>query len=145
MNLNEWAIQWDIPRQAIFDLKIRMGIAQNDGMMKYELTTEAGAQNNVRLLASQAGARLWRNNVGVLKDERGVPVRYGLANESSKINSVLKSSDLVGISADGQFMAREVKAPGWYYTGTKRESAQLNFIELINKLGGDAKFTTGDL
>lgn len=141
--LNQWAIKWQIPRHAVNELRAEMGIGIAP-TPPGDLNTEAGAQNNVRLLASKAGARLWRNNVGVLKDDRGVPVRYGLANETAAMNKALKSSDLIGIGPDGQFIAREVKAPGWKYTGTAREKAQLAFIELITKLGGDAKFTTGE-
>jgi hypothetical protein len=75
-------------------------------------------------------------------DERGVPVRYGLANESAKINKIVKSSDLIGISSQGQFLAIECKRPGWKYTGNEHEAAQLAFITFIHSMGGDAKFVT---
>jgi len=52
---------------------------------------------------------------------------------------------LIGIKPGGQFVSREVKRPGWRYTGTEREVAQLRWIEIVTALGGDAKFTTGDL
>jgi hypothetical protein len=45
----------------------------------------------------------------------------------------------------GQFICREVKKTGWTYKATDREKAQQNWINLINKLGGDAAFTTGEL
>jgi hypothetical protein len=64
---------------------------------------------------------------------------------------VFKSSDLIGIRPVsfggchfGQFVARECKAPGWEYTGTLREKAQLNFLEFIASMGGDACFCTGE-
>jgi hypothetical protein len=116
--------------------------------------TESAAQANVRLEASQKGARLWRNNLGATTDSRGNFFRYGLANDSAAVNKTMKSSDLIGIlpivilpehvgHIFGQFLAREMKAPGWKYTGTEREVAQLNFINLINDLGGNAAFATG--
>lgn len=86
----------------------------------------------------------------MLTNERGVPVRYGLANESKKMNLRIKSSDLIGwrpVVIGGvriaQFVAREVKPQGWHYTGTGREPAQKAFLDLVNAAGGDARFTTG--
>lgn len=145
MNLNKWAIKWGVPYEALEDLKVEMGLTDTEGCAPVKATGEAAVQNHVRLLASEAGARLWRNNVGVLKDARGVPVRFGLCNDSVKMNSLIKSSDLIGIGPDGRFMAREVKAPKWTFSGTAHEQAQLNFINLVNAMGGDAKFTTGEL
>jgi hypothetical protein len=117
--------------------------------------TEADIQAKLRLKASQCGMRLWRNNVGVLCDSTGRPIRYGLANDSAELNKVLKSSDLIGIrpvvitqdmvgKTIGQFVAREVKSSSWIFRNTNREKAQLAFINLINSLGGDAKFYNGE-
>ena len=117
--------------------------------------SESDIQARIRLEASKRGIHLWRNNVGVLRNEQGGYVRYGLANDSHQLNAVFKSSDLIGIkpilitqehvgTTIGQFIAREVKTPGWKYTGTAREKAQKAFIDLINERGGDASFTTGD-
>ena len=107
----------------------------------------------LRIEAAQKGGRLWRNNVGALQDARGRWVRYGLANDSKQVNEALKSSDLVGIMPQlilpehvghtfGRFVCREVKAPDWHYTGTPREVAQKAWLDLINSLGGDARFAT---
>ncbi len=116
---------------------------------------ESAVSKHERLKAAQSGILLWRNNVGVFKDERGIPVRFGLANESSQMNKRIKSSDLIGIkpvlitqdmvgTVIGQFIARETKRTGWKYTGTPREVAQRKFMELVIAAGGDAAFTTGD-
>lgn len=117
--------------------------------------SEATAQNLVRLAASRAGCRLWRNNVGAGYLTDGTFVRFGLANESAAVNKHIKSADLVGIrpvlitpdhvgQTIGQFLSREVKRPGWRYAGTAHERAQLAWAELVRSLGGDAAFTTGE-
>jgi hypothetical protein len=116
--------------------------------------SEAWAQSAVRLEASEKGVKLFRNNVGVLEDKTGRPVRYGLGNDSPKMNEVIKSADLIGIRGVliqphhighvfGQFVSREIKAPNWQYTGGGREPAQLAWANLINANGGDAAFATG--
>ena len=51
--------------------------------------SEAAVSNDVRLVAARAGTRLWRNNVGVLEDKTGRPVRSGLANDSKALNGML--------------------------------------------------------
>lgn len=115
------------------------------------MKSEDTVQGEVRLKASQQGFRLWRNNVGVMLDKRGIPVRYGLCNESKKQNEKIKSSDLIGVkpviitpdmvgSVIGVFYAREVKKEGWEYKGTPREKAQLNFLNIVRFMGGDAEF-----
>ena len=116
---------------------------------------EATVQAIVReRFSATTGGLLWRNNVGACKDERGNFFRYGLANDSAKMNEILKSADLIGIrpvvvtqdmvgKTIGQFVSREVKATDWKYKGTKREKAQLNWIKLVEQLGGDASFTNG--
>lgn len=119
--------------------------------------SERDIQNAVRMAASMAGWRVWRNNVGVLIDSRGVPVRYGLANDSTAVNKNIKSADLIGIRpvlilpehighTVGQFVSLEVKRAGWAPGGTDaRELAQTNWRNLVLSLGGYAKFTTGEL
>ncbi len=157
MNLNQWAIKWGIPPEAVEDLHSQFGIVATDPN-RIEGQSEAAVQANVTLEASAGGGRLWRNNVGALFDERGIPVRYGLCNTSKQMNKIIKSSDLIGImpvlitpsmvgSTIGQFTARECKAAGWTYHGTEREVAQLTFLELVARLGGNAAFVnnTGSL
>jgi hypothetical protein len=107
---------------------------------------EATVQANLRLLASQEGWRIWRNNVGVLLDGRGIPVRFGLANESAAVNQIIKSADLIGIKPGGQFVSRECKRPGWKFNpNNPRDVAQQRWMDLINMMGGDAKISTGEL
>lgn len=107
-----------------------------------------------QLAAARRGAWLLRNNSGAFKDSRGVQVRYGLGNTSNKFNKVMKSSDLVGIEpiiitedmvgmTMGRFLALEMKAPGWKYTGDDREIAQKRFLDKVIELGGRGWFSTG--
>lgn len=116
-------------------------------MSETEITKE------VRLEYAKSNITLWRNNVGACIDSHGNVLRYGLANDSKAMSDNIKSSDLIGIrpvvitqdmvgQTIGQFMAIEVKRPGWVYKGTKREQAQLKFINLVNSLGGHAAFLT---
>ena len=153
MNLHAWAKRHNIPQVALTELLTLTGI---NGTQRSELS-ESAIQTNIRLEASRKGIRLWRNNVGVMHDpDTGAYVRYGLANESKQMNAVVKSGDLIGVrpvtitpdhvgSVIGQFVSREVKHGAWRYTGTEREVAQLNWINIINSMGGDACFTNGTL
>lgn len=151
MNINEWSIKWKISTEAMNDLLPALGLIPEPPPSPSGAINEATTQRLVQMEASRLGGRLFRNNVGVLKDERGVPVRYGLANESKQMNANIKSSDLIGIKpililpqhmgrTIGQFVAREIKAPGWVYTGSAREVGQARFISLISSMGGDARF-----
>ena len=116
--------------------------------------SEAAVQARKRLYASKIGGRLWRNNVGVLPDKRGVPVRFGLCNETSEQNRVCKSSDLIGIyprlimpedvgSFIGQFWASEEKHGDWTGPSDAHEHAQLAYLNLVRSLGGRAEFDNG--
>jgi hypothetical protein len=144
MNLYEWAIKWGIPHAAIQDFQRQAGLAPDEYAGDVAAGSEAYAQSAVRLEASRKGYRIWRNNVGAGYMQDGSFLRFGLANDSKAVNDVVKSSDLIGIAPGGQFVAREIKAPGWRYTGTEREKAQLAFISLILSYGGNAGFATGD-
>lgn len=145
MNLYEWAIKWGVPMAAIDDFKRQAGMMPDVmGMYGGEPGSEAYAQSAVRLEASRKGYRLWRNNVGAGYMQDGSFLRFGLANDSKAVNDVVKSSDLIGIAPGGQFVAREIKAPGWRYTGQGREPAQLAFINLVLSYGGNAGFATGE-
>ena len=155
MILTEWAKRHNIPPHMIAELRLLMLGGDVTPDAPAAPGSEAAVQNAIRLEASRAGHRLFRNNVGVLRDDRGIPVRFGLANDSAALNKICKSSDLIGIkrvlitqdmvgSHIGQFLSREVKRSNWKYSGTEREVAQLAWINMVVALGGDAKFATGE-
>ena len=156
MNLNQWAIKWGVPFEAVEDLRRELGTVNTDPITGEAIRPEAIVQNAIRLEASQKGLRLWRNNSGVAMNENGDrTVRYGLCNDSKRVNKVLKSADLIGIrpvlitpghvgQVIGVFVARECKPSDWTYTGTEREAAQLKFLELVAALGGDATFANSE-
>lgn len=124
--------------------------------------SEAWSQQQVRLKAAHAGVMSWRNNVGATPakcPDCGAPrqpIRYGLANDSSRLNAKIKSSDLILAiprlitpamvgSTIAQFGGIETKRPGWRYTGKGTESGQAAWLALIARLGGYATFSTGEL
>lgn len=150
--LHTWALQWQIPLAALQDLKRRMGEVNTDPEPTNAAEqSEAWLSNQVRLEASRRGGRLWRNNRGALLNPVGVPVRFGLANDTKQMDKVIKSSDLIGIvptlvtpdmvgTTVGIFDSAEVKEPGWIFTGTVREAAQKRWNDLVVSLGGRARF-----
>lgn len=121
------------------------------------MTHECDIQARLRLEASKLGWRLFRNNVGVMIDSRGVPVRYGLANDSKQVNAHIKSADLIGIrpvlitqemvgTTIGQFVSVECKASGWKFNpNDSHEQAQQRWADIVTSLGGIARFSTGEL
>lgn len=156
-DITQWALRHGVSAQALHELDVLFGITLDlpdaDGSQ-----SEASVQADVRLEAAAKGIHLFRNNVGVLKDETGRPVRYGLANDSSRLNKIIKSGDLIGWrrvrieqshvgSVIAQFVSVECKRSGWKYSGNEHEAAQLAWIKLINANGGDAQFCnkTGSL
>lgn len=64
--------------------------------MAHGLTPEAKTTKEVRLAASSLDMTLMRNNTGMLYNIEGTPVRYGLGNESARLNKEQKFGDLVG-------------------------------------------------
>ncbi len=84
----------------------------------------------------EAPTRVWRNNVGVLRDDRGpkcpmchrgkgVPVTYGLS---------VGSADLIGITHGGQFLAVEVKTPDG-----RLSTEQKAWLKTVERFGGMAE------
>lgn len=142
MTLTEWCQKWGIPAQALTELQaVPLPADDVPG-------GETAAVARIRLDASADGVTLWRNNSGVMlqpasaRGMTGRPVRFGLGNESSAFNRIMKSSDLIGIAPGGRFVAIEVKREGWTYKGTEREVAQQNFLLHVIKQGGSACFAS---
>lgn len=149
----QWAIKHGVTAVALAELGAIFGI-ESPTIAPRVGVSEAAVQNAVRLEGATKGVMLYRNNVGVLPDRQGRPVRYGLANDSAAVNQSVKSGDLIGwrpviITSDhvgsciAQFVSRECKPVGWRYTGTDRERAQLAWAQLIVNAGGDAGFCNG--
>ena len=156
MLIDQWAQRWGVPPAAVQELRHAFTAscapasdAEQGGR------SESWVSSVIRLESTKKGVRLFRNNVGALPSADGQLVRYGLANESKRMNQALKSSDFIGVKplligpehmgkTVGQFVAREAKKENWTYSGKGREPAQLNFIQLIAALGGDACFANGE-
>ena len=145
--LKNWQKRWGIPDQAMLELNALYGTTAHVPKIGETGESESIVQQKVRFEASQQGIKLWRNNVGAYQDDRGGFVRYGLANESKKMNTILKSSDLIGITPVniggttlGIFTSYEVKKAGWKWSGNKHELAQQKWLELVVSMGGIGKF-----
>lgn len=116
------------------------------------MTLESATQQAIRLEGARLGLMLWRNNSGACFDDTGRLIRYGLGNDSAKINDRIKSSDLIGlqprmITPDmvggifGVFVAVECKASNWLgRTLDAREQAQATFHKVVQSHGGLAGF-----
>lgn len=96
--------------------------------MKSHSSTETNISAEIQLAASRVGARLWRNQTGKYQLADGRWLSSGLC---------VGSSDLVGITADGRFLAVEVKK-----RGGKTSEAQINFINMVRAMGGVAGICT---
>lgn len=150
--LQTWAARWAIPQPALAELQANLLGLDGGAPVPEAGLSEAAVQSRVRVVASQMGMRLWRNNVGAFHDAAaGVHVRFGLANDSKQVNEVIKSGDLIGIRprligpADvgrtiGQFVSFECKRGDWRWTASDREVAQQNWAALVVSLGGHAQF-----
>ena len=110
---------------------------------------EASVQAAIRLEASQKGLRLFRNNCGAGFMRNGSFIRFGLANDSTAVNAVIKSADLIGIRPVvieqwmvghilGIFCSVECKASDWKPDNSDRYKAQLAWQSLIQSYGGEA-------
>ena len=97
--------------------------------------SEQELQQRIRLELARGPVRLWRNNVGALRDERGRLVTYGLCKGSSDLIGLRQV--VIGPEHLGQtlavFSALEVKTT----RGRIREE-QEKFLQLVQQLGGRA-------
>lgn len=139
----DWAARWGIPHEAIEELRQLPQATLTDGQ------SETATQSRLRMMASQAGAHLWRNNNGAAQDPTGRWIRYGLGNDSARINAQFKSSDLIGITPVntpvgrlGVFTAIECKHPGWRAPENERDVAQERFLNAVRAAGGIGAFIT---
>ena len=83
--------------------------------------------------ASESG-RFWRNNVGVLYDRRGVPIKYGLCPGSSDLIGIRpQTCPHCGQWTAGVFTAIEVKMPTARVT-----PGQQRFLDAVSALSGIA-------
>lgn len=150
-DINTWATRWGIPAQALTELTATL--AGPEHTTTVAPMSEAAVQQQVRLIASYRGVRLFRNNNGACKDDKGRQIRYGLANDSAQVNAKIKSSDLIGITPImvtpdmvgqtlGVFTSIECKRPGWKYTGKGREAAQMAWLTLVASMGGIGRFVS---
>lgn len=168
MNYREWAAKHP---HAAADMQAMLGAVPwpvtppgGDGK------GESWSQQQARLRAAKQGAMAWRNNVGATPaktqhscprchtrfEEKQQPIRYGLANDSARLNGVVKSSDLILAiprvirpedvgNTIAQFGSVETKRPGWVFTGKGPEAGQAAWLALLESIGAYARFSTGEL
>jgi len=84
--------------------------------------TENKLMHLIQLAASKLGARLFRNNVGLAKTVAGQVVKFGLCKGSS---------DLIGWTRSGRFLAVETKSQRG-----RPSKEQLAFVDAVNSAGG---------
>lgn len=86
--------------------------------------TESEIMKQIQLAVSKTGHKVFRNNVGMFETIDGRRIRTGLCTGSS---------DLIGFTSSGRFLAIEVK-----YGYGKPTEEQTAFIDTVNKSGGVA-------
>lgn len=145
MNLHEWANRWGVSVQAFQELMNLMAVegaenAKNEG----QDTLEQQVQQEIRLHCSQLGGVAWRNNSGALQTQDGRWVRFGVGNESKKLNAKYKSPDLFCLTpmTGGKLVLPEVKRPGWTGPTTEHEFAQAAFLTHAISYGAIGGFVT---
>jgi hypothetical protein len=97
--------------------------------------SEQAIQQQIRLELGQGPVRLWRNNTGALRDERGRLVRYGLCPGSSDLIGLRQlriQEQHLGLEL-GVFCALEIKTGSGRLTPEQRQ-----FLEMVSNRGGFA-------
>lgn len=149
MSFEEWAAKWNVSAAALQDLRVLYVPPPVD----VQGSSEAATQARLRVMAPTINSMLLRNNNGACVDDTGRMIRYGLGNDSKKLNDVWKSSDLIGITpftirphhvgrTIGVFTAVEVKHPGWTKPENDRDRAQEAFLISVCQHGGLGMFVT---
>lgn len=138
--LAAWAARWNIPTLALAELRALAvpGVVSS----RQPAASETRVSAEIRIGAATIGTMLLRNNSGMAYNPNGQPVRFGLGNDSKKINEVFKSSDLIGFTHEGRFVALESKATGWKYKGNDHEVGQRNFLDAVVRHNGIGAFVT---
>lgn len=145
MDYKAWCERWP---EAAAELTAAI-LKPSDYSEPFHNASETDVSNYARLRESERGGRLFRNNTGAGTLQNGSFIRWGLANDSQRLNEHIKSADLIGIrpieindshigSTIGQFLSFEAKRPGWKFSGNAHEMAQLRWGQLIISLGGIA-------
>ena len=100
------------------------------------MSSEAKAQQEIRLAATSVGAVLFRNNSGAYQDKNGRWIHYGVGSPGGSDligwTMVTVTPDMIGRQL-AVFTACEVKSQ----RGTAT-AAQVNFIDAVTKAGGFA-------
>lgn len=104
------------------------------------LRRESNVLAEVRAQLANSGLVSWRNNVGMLRDERGVPVRYGLCEGSADIISCVPTalacpSCGAALPPVGRFVGIEVKGPN-----TPTSPEQFAWARIVERSHGTSGF-----
>ena len=157
--LNDWANRHAVTPAALAELYLLMGFTPETPEV-LNGKAESFVQSAIRLAAPPRGYLLGRNNRGALKDERGIPVRFGWLNDTAANDKVCKTGDLLGYQSGwfrdydtgepvkvAVFAMIECKRAGWkgYNPNDKHENAQMRAIQMVLSAGGIAAFSTGEL
>lgn len=158
MTLDQWAVLWGVPPAAMEQLRtLTLPITDAPRKAVSDAKSEAAVSERILLASAERDDLLmFRNNVGAWKHpETGRVVRYGLGNESKRVNETIKSADFIGIWRKRVTLADVGKDHGLLVsTEAKREdeplnpndprtAAQLRWAQAINSFGGIATIYAG--
>ena len=103
------------------------------------MTSEQHIQQHIRLACSTGPVRLFRNNTGVLRDQHGRPVSFGLCKGSADLigwTTRTITPDMVGQQVAG-FTSIEVKTASGRLTPEQRQ--WLAAVETAGGIAGVAR------